>query len=80
MAEFTEQEIPAVVLAAPTWERPARALARALKVAEAQVVTLPLGDLFPDSADAARRMRETAHEVVPLIVAALKKSDPVPAR
>lgn len=80
MADFMGREIPAVVLVAPTWERAAKALARTLKVSESQVITLPLGDLFPDSADAAKRMRETAHEVVPLIVDALKKTYAIPAR
>lgn len=80
MSEFSVHQIPAVVLVAPAWERAARATGRALSVSDSQIIILPLGELFPDSADAAKRMRDTAHEVVQSVVEALKKSCAVPAR
>ena len=49
-------------------------------MSESRVITLPLGELFPDSTDAAKRMRETAHEVVSLIEDALKNISAIPAR
>ncbi|MBI2906935.1 MAG: hypothetical protein HYX92_04700 [Chloroflexi bacterium] len=69
-----------MALVAPAWEAPARAIARAAKLPESQIITLPLGELFADSTDAAQRMRETAGDLVPLIEKALKASSPVPAR
>lgn len=68
------------MLAAPTWEHAAKTIARSIEVRESQVIALPLGEAFADSPEGAQRMRETAHEVVPLIVEALQGTHPIPAR
>ena len=60
------------MIAVPSWEAPAKALARSANLLQKQVVTIPIGKLFGDSEEAGQAMRGCVGDIIPDIIDALR--------
>ncbi|MFC2004293.1 hypothetical protein ACFLUK_01980 [Chloroflexota bacterium] len=74
MVELKARGVPAVLIAAPTWEIAAKLRAQAWKLSDKQVVSIPIGELFPDSTEAGEAMAEHMNDILPSIIAGLKEA------
>ena len=63
-----------MTLSAPTWEVPCKQKARVWQLSDKQIVTTPIGELFPETKEAAEAMAEHMSDILPDIIAGLKEA------